>query len=270
MQSFKTSITFGLVFVPVTLHSCVKENTIAFNTLYKKTGERIRYEKTCDGCPSNISNEDIVKGYQYEKGNYVILTDEELEKIKNKKDTTIAIETFVKLEQIDPIYFDKSYFVKPTGGENAFALILKALESEQKVGIAKTVLGTKEQLVALRTINGQMVLNTMHFYDEIQESPVQKVKEEVKESELKLAKMVIDNMTEDFDPQKYKDEYREKLLFAIEDKINGKAIVGEKKTIVKPTNIINLMQALQDSVKKTNKAKPTKKISKINKKVASG
>lgn len=250
--SYKTAITFGLVYVPVTLHACIKSNDISFNTLYKKTGERIRYEKTCENCPENISQDDIIKGYQYEKDKYVTLSDEELNKLKSKKDVSIAIESFVNLSEIDPVYFDKSYFIKPQSAENAFVLILKALESEGKVGIAKTVLGTKEQVVAIRTINGQMILNTMHFYDEIQESPVKEVKDKINSKELSLAKLIIENMSDNFQPEKYKNEYREKVLKAIEDKIDGKEIKG-KSTIIRTSNVINLMDALQKSVKQKSK-----------------
>lgn len=253
-RSFKTAISFGLVFVPVTLHACIKQNDISFNTLYKKTGERIRYHKTCENCPDKLTQDDIVKGYQYEKDKYVILTDEELDKLKTKKNKSIEIESFVNLKEIDPIFYDKSYFIKPTGAESAFFLILKALEEEKKVGIAKTVLGTKEQLVAIRVINGQMVLNTMHFNDEVQASPVKEQNEKIEKKELDLAKLIIENMTEKFQPQKYKNEYREKLLTAINDKIEGKAIKGEKVRVIKP-NVLNLMDALQKSVKQTTPKK---------------
>lgn len=247
-QSYKTAITFGLVYVPVTLHACIKSNDISFNTLYKKTGERIRYEKTCENCPSNVKQEDIIKAYQYEKDRYVTLTDSELEKLKTKKDKSIEIESFVQLEEIDPIYFDKSYYVNPTSAKNAFTLILKALESQKKVGIAKTVLGTKEQVVAIRSIKGEMILNTMHFYDEVQSSPVKKIDDKANTKELNLAKLIMDNMTEKFEPQKYKNEYREKVLKAVESKIDGRVIKGERSKS-RPSNIINLMDALQKSVK---------------------
>lgn len=251
-QSFKTAISFGLVYVPVTLHACIKNDDLSFNTLYKKTGERIRYKKTCDNCPDTVPNEDIVRGYQYEKDKYVVLTDSELEKLKTPKDKSIEIEKFVLLDQIDPVYFDKSYFVKPTGAENAYMLIVKALEKQNKVGIAKTVLGTKEQLVAIRVVGGQMILNTMHFYDEVQASPVKNIKEKVSEKELSLAEMVVENMSGDFDIEQYKDEYKERVMAAIDDKIAGKKVKGQEE-MVRPNNIINLMEALQKSVSQTQK-----------------
>lgn len=262
-HSFKTALSFGLVYVPVTLHACIKNDDLSFNTLYKKTGERIRYKKTCPNCPDNVPNEDIVRGYQYEKDKYVILTDQELEKLKTPKDKSIQIEKFVLLDEIDPVYFDKSYFIKPTGAENAYVLILKALEKQNKVGIAKTVLGTKEQLVAIRAVGGQLILNTMHFYDQVQASPVKLGKEKISEKELALAEMVIENMSDSFDIEEYKDEYKERVMAAIEDKIAGKKIVGKQKDVVGPSNIINLMEALQKSVSQTKKpATKTKKTTK--------
>lgn len=255
-HSYKTAIAFGLVYVPVTLHACIKNNDISFNTLYKKTGERIRYEKTCENCPSKINQDDIIRGYQYEKDKYITLTDSELEKLKTQKDKSIGIESFVNLDEIDPIYFDQSYFINPTGADNAFSLILKAIESQNKVGIAKTVLGSKEQVVAIRAINGQMILNTMHFYDEIQASPVKVINDKTNAKELSLAKLIIENMTEGFQPQKYKNEYRERLLKAIDDKIEGKEIKG-KRVKARPNKITNLMEALQESVKQAS-SKPIK------------
>ncbi|MDD2445876.1 MAG: Ku protein [Clostridia bacterium] len=260
-QSYKSTIAFGVVYIPITLHACVKNNDISFNTLHKKTGERIKYKKTCENCPANLSKDDIVKGYQYEKDKYVILTDKEIDDIKSKRDKSIEILEFVDLKQIDPIYFDKSYYVKPNGAENAFNLILKAIEEENKVGVATTVLGTKEQLVAIRVIGGQMILYTMHFYDEVQTSPVKKTEIKVNENELKLAKSIINNMTSAFMPQKYKNNYREKLLVAIQSKLNGNEIKS-KETVVKPNNVINIMDALKKSIELSKKKKTVKKVKK--------
>lgn len=254
-QSYKSAISFGLVYVPITLHACIKSDDISFNTLYKKTGERIKYKKTCEHCPQNVNPDDIVRGYQYEKDRYVILTDAEIEKLKTPKEKSIEIESFVSLSEIDPIYFDKSYYIKPTGAENAFLIILKALKKQNKVGIAKTVLGTKEQIVAIREINGQMILNTMHFYDEIQANPVKELKDKITEKELKLAEMVIENMTGVFEIEKFENEYKNKIMKAINDKIAGKKITKADAGIVKPHNVINLMDALTQSLKQTSKTK---------------
>lgn len=260
--SYKSAISFGLVYVPITLHACIKTDDISFNTLYKKTGERIRYKKTCEHCPQNVPLDDIVRGYQYEKDKYVVLTDSEIEKLKTPKEKSIEIESFVSLKEIDPIYFDKSYFIKPTGAENAFLIILKALKKQNKVGIAKTVLGSKEQVVAIREINGQMILNTMHFYDEVMASPLKKIQDKITDKELSLAEMVIENMTGVFEPEKYHNEYKKKIMKAIDDKIAGKKITKANKGIVKPYNVVSLMDALTQSLKQTSKPKKKAKTTK--------
>ena len=200
-QSYKTAIEFGLVYIPISLHACVKSHDIGFNMLYKKTKQRIKYRKTCEDCPANISNDDIVKGYEYQPGKYVTLSDEELEKIKSPKDKSIAIVEFVRQSEIDPIFYDRAFYAAPKGADKAFLLLLKALEEEKMVAIAKTVLGTKEQLVCLRAENGKMILSTLHFSDEIQEAPALK-SSQLSKTELDLAKNLIKNMASHFQTEK--------------------------------------------------------------------
>ena len=245
--SYKGAITFGLVYIPITLSLCVKEHDIGFNMLEKKTKSRVKYKKTCVDCnDKTVKNEDIVKGYQYEKGKYVIFTDEDFEKIKTPKDKNITIEQFVNLNEIDPIYFDKAYYVKPTGADKAFQVLLKAMESEKKAGIAKTVLGTKETLILLRVRDGKMLVNTLYFHSEIQAAP-QTVKAKLSKQEISLAKNLINQMTKSFEPEKFKDEYHIKLQKAIKRKIAGNEIV-EEKSEKEQVKIINLMEALQKSL----------------------
>lgn len=255
--SYKTAIEFGLVYVPVTLHACIKSKDIGFNMLYKKNKQRIKYKKTCENCPANLSKDDIIRGYEYEPGKYVTLTDAELEKIKSPKDKSMNIDAFVSLDEIDPILYQKSYYLAPQGGDKAFNLFAKALEEQKKVAIAKTVLGTNEQVIAIRSINGKLILSTPYFYDEVQASPVKDNVKEVSASELKLAKTLIDNMTQKFDASKYKNEYREKVEKAIKIKINGEKITANKD---KPrrSNVINLMDALKQSVESSKKVKLAK------------
>ena len=246
--SYKGAITFGLVYIPITLSLSIKEHDIGFNMLEKKTLSRVKYKKTCVDCnQKEVKNEDIVKGYQYEKDKYVIFTDKDFEKIKSPKDKNISIEQFVSLNEIDPIYFDKAYYVKPTGAEKAFNVLLKAMESEKKAGIAKTVLGTKETLLLIRAKDGKMLVNTMYFFNEVQKAP-EIQKSTVAKKELDLAKNLINQMTQPFQPEKYKDEYHEKLKKAIKQKIAGNQII-ESKQQEKPVKIINLMEALQKSLK---------------------
>lgn len=245
--SYKGAITFGLVYIPITLSLSIKEEDIGFNMLDKKTKSRVKYKKTCVDCQNKeIKNEDIVKGYQYEKDKYVIFTDEDFEKLKTSKDKNITIEMFVKLEEIDPIYFEKAYYVKPTGADKAFSVLLKAMETEKKAGIAKTVLGTKETLILLRVRDGVMLVNTLYFHSEVQKVP-QLEKTKISKQELDLAKTLITQMTGPFEPEKYRDEYHIRLKKAIKRKIAGNEIV-EAKEEKEPAKIINLMEALQRSL----------------------
>ncbi len=255
---YKGSINFGFVYIPITLHTAIKENHIAFHLLDKKTLSRVKYLKTCESCDNKkIKNEDIVKGYEYEEGKYVVLEEEDLEKIKAPQDKNIMIEQFIELKEIDPIYFDKAYFVVPTGAHKAFKLLVKAMEEEKKAGIAKTVIGTKESVILLRVKEGEMLLNTLHFHSEIQKNPCKAIQEKTTSSELKLAKTLIEQMTSKFEPEKYKDEYTLKIQKAIETKIQGKEIVSSKKA--EQGNIVDLMEALQSSISQLNTPKKTKK-----------
>lgn len=245
--SYKGAISFGLVYIPITLSLSVKEQDIGFNMLEKKTKSRVKYKKTCVDCNNKeVKNEDIVKGYQYEKDKYVIFTNEDFEKLKTPKDKNITIESFVSLDEIDPIYFDKAYYVKPVGADKAFHVLLKAMESEKKAGIAKTVLGTKETLILLRVRDGKMLVNTLYFHSEVQKAP-EIANQKIAKKELDLAKNLIEQMTGKFEPEKYKDEYYTKLKKAIKRKISGNEIV-ESKDEKQPSKIINLMEALQKSI----------------------
>ena len=247
--SYKGAITFGLVYIPITLSLCVKEHDIGFNMLEKNTKTRIKYKKTCVDCnDKEVKNEDIVKGYQYEKDKYVIFTDKDFEKLKTKKDKNITIEQFVDLKEVDPIFYDKAYYVKPSGADKAYNLLLQAMETQNKAGVAKTVLGTKETLILLRVQDGKMIINTLYFASEIQKAPEIK-KSTISKKELDLAKTLINQMTDNFNPAKFKDEYHEKVKKAIKRKISGNEIIeakDEKETV----KIINLMEALQKSIEK--------------------
>ncbi len=261
--SYKGAITFGLVYIPITLSVSVKQNDIGFNMIDKKTMSRVKYKKTCVDCDDKeVKNEDIVKGYQYEKGKYVIFTDKDFEKIKSPKDKNISIAQFVDLNEVDPIYFDKAYYVNPTGGEKAFNVLLEAMEKQNKAGIAKTVLGTKETIVLLRAKNGHMLANTLYFFNEIQKAPAVK-KTASQKKELDLAINLINQMTEPFKPEQFKDEYNEKLKKAIKRKIAGNEIV-EPEENERPSNVINLMEALQKSLSAGNSIKSKKASAKWN------
>lgn len=256
--SYKGAISFGLVYIPITLSLCIKENDIGFNMIDKKTMSRIKYKKTCVDCnEKEVKNENIVKGYQYEKDKYVVFDDKDFEKIKSPKDKNITIEQFVDLSDVDPVYFNKSYYVSPTGADKAFLLLLGAMEKQKKAGLAKTVLGTKETLVLIRAENGNMILNTLFFYDEVQAAPAYK-KAVVTKQELELAKTLIGQMSGKFEPEKYKDEYSEKVRRAIKSKISGNKIIVSKDEPA-PAKVINIMEALQKSLQQNKKPRAKSK-----------
>ena len=265
--SYKGSISFGLVYIPVTLHNSIKQNDIGFNMIDKKTKSRVRYKKTCEECDGReVKQEDIVKGFEYEDGKYVIFEEKDFEKIKTKKDKNITIEQFVEVAEVDPIYYDKPYYVVPTGAEKAYAVLLAAMEQSGKAAIAKTVLGTKETLVMIRAKDGQMHLNTLFFADEVVSNPAKAVNEKGNAAELKMARTLIGSMTGKFEPEQYKDEYREKLQEAIEKKIAGKEITAPKE---KEITVSNLMEALTKSLEMAKKPKtPVKRAPKSKKKEA--
>ena len=250
--SYKGAISFGLVFIPITLSASIKNNDIGFNLIDRKTMSRVKYKKTCVDCDNKeVKNEDIVKGYKYEKDKYVIFTEKDFEKLKTEKDKNITIQQFVNLSEVDPIYFEKSYYVKPTGGEKAYYVLLDAMEKEKKAGLAKCVLGTKETLILLRAKNGNMLVSTLYFYDEVMKAPEVK-RPKILKKELDLATPLISQMTEKFKPEEFKDEYNKKLKKAIKAKIAGNNIVVQKERKA-PSNVINLMDALQKSLSKSPK-----------------
>ena len=261
--SYKGSISFGLVYIPITLHSTIKDNDIGFNMIDKKTMSRVKYKKTCADCEGReVKQDDIVKGFEYEDGKYVIFEDKDFEKIKSKKDKNITIEKFVNLSEVDPLYFDKPYYVVPTGAEKAFAVLLSAMEEEGKAAVAKTVLGTKETLILIRAKDGQMFLNTLFFEEEVTKNPAKQITEKGNAAELKMAKAIIEGMSAKFVPSDYKDEYRQRVQEAIERKIAGKEIVAPKDNGA--MSVSNLMDALTKSLELTQKPKVKKSLPKKN------
>lgn len=249
--SHRGAISFGLVHIPVGLYTATQDNDIHFNQICKEDGSRVKYKKVCSGCGKEVGPNDIVKGFEYEKGKYVTLTNDDFEKAKTEKDKTINILHFAELSSIRPVYYDKTYHAVPEkGGEKAYELLRKAMQEEQKVGVAKTVLGTKEKLLALIPTEEDILVETMFFADEIKDSPKQIEHPEVNAAELQMAKTLISAMVKEFEPKEYKDEYREKLWEIINNKIQGKQTVAPQETVV---SVIDLMEALKQSVAQAGK-----------------
>ena len=243
----KSAISIGLLYIPVGLYKTTRDTSISFNQLCKDSHERVKYKKYCPSCDKEIKNEDIIKGYEYEKGHYVTFTPDELERIKSKKDKTIHIEHFAKMSEVDNILFDKDYYLVPEqGAEKAYELLRQSLLSKKEIGVAKTVLGTNENLLILYPTKECIIAKVLYYQEEIQELPKSQVKVELSKQELDMAKILIESMTKKFDISAYHDEYQEKLRNAITTKINGNEIVlTDNET---PHDIINLMDALQKSV----------------------
>lgn len=244
----KGSISMGLVLIPVGLYKTTTDNDIHFNQLEKESKSRIKYKKYCSHCNKEVTADDIIKGYEYEKDKYVIMTDDDLEKIKTKKDKTIHIIQFAKMSEVNPIYFEKDYYAVPeAGAEKAYELLRQSLLSQEKVAIAKTVMGTNQKLIVLYPLEDGIIVKTLFYADEIVAIPKQVPHMELNENELNMAKMLIENMTKSFNAADFKDEYQQRLREAIMIKIQGKEIVSAETN--ESNNVIDLMEALQRSLK---------------------
>ena len=249
--SHKGAISFGLVHIPISLYTATQDNDISFNQLHKDDHQRIRYKKVCGHCGKEVSTKDIMKGFEYDKDQYVIMSDDDFEKIKTEKDRTIQILHFSNLNEINPIYYEKTYHVAPdSGGDKAFELLRTAMKEENKVAIAKTVMGNKETLLAILPTEEGILIETMFYEDEIKEIPKSYGKQELNESEITMAKTLINSMVKPFEPTMYKDEYQQRLKILIEQKIAGKEVVATQ--VEAPSNVIDLMEALKKSIEQTS------------------
>jgi DNA end-binding protein Ku len=254
---WKGAISFGLVTIPVAVYPATEEKSLKFNQLHDKDMGRIRYKRVCAIDSEEVEFEHIVKGYEVEKDRYVILTDEDLDAVPVESSRAIDIQQFVDLDEIDPMLFKKSYYLVPDEtGAKAYALLRKALHDENKVGIAKVSFRDKEHLAALRFKDRVFVLETMFWPDEIRAAEFDTVDadEKVRENEVEMAKALIDNLTEPWDPSSFKDEYREALIEIVERKDAGEPI--EAPAEAAPARVVDLMQALKASVEAAKEKTP--------------
>src|ERR671917_95991 len=231
------AISFGLVNVPVKLYSAVSKKTVRFNQLNKDTGHRIQQKRVDPETGEEVTYDQIVKGYELTKDRYVVITPEELDALDPERTRTIDIEDFVDLDEIDPVYYDHPYYLVPDkGATKAYGLLLGAMEQAGKVAIARVVLRSKEQLVAIRpSPGGVLMMETMIFADEvISPEDIEDLPDtnalKASDRELKMAQQLIDSLSAEFEPEKYQDEYREKVLELIERKASGEEIAVQPAT----------------------------------------
>ena len=256
------AISFGLVNVPVKLVGAVSPKDVRFNQLEARTGARIKQKRVSAETGEEVPFDQIVKGYEISPDNYVVIEPQELDALDPKATRSIEIEDFVDLDQIDPLYFERPYYLVPDkGGAKAYALLLEAMKDSRKVGIARLVLRTKQYLAAIRPLGDALVLETLLYPDEvtlpdeIEGLPRDDV--EIQDRELKIARQLIESLSTEFEPENYHDEYRERVLELIEQKAEGKQIVTQPAT-EEPTKVVDLMAALEASLAQAKEAKADK------------
>ena len=243
-------ISFGLVNIPVKAFTAARNRDISFHQLHKEDSGRVGYDKVCKVCGNSLDKDDIVKGYEYRKGQYVIVTDEDLDSINLETTKTISILHFVDTNEINPLLYDQSYYIAPDeNGARAYALLREALEKSNKVGIGKVTFRAREQLAALRVVEGALVLETLHLADEMVDTgemgiPAEDV--QVPANELELADVLIQHLTAPFKPEEYHDEYEQALKGLIDKKIEGEEVTAPPTP--QPTNVIDIMSALKASL----------------------
>jgi DNA end-binding protein Ku len=259
------SVSFGLVSIPVKLYSATEPKDVQFHQFQKGTGKRIHNKRVAGNGDKEVAFGDIVKGYEASKGEFVIVTPEELESVEPTRTRTIEIEDFVDLDQIDPIYFEKTYYLGPDGTAAAkpYALLLKAMQESNRIAVGRFVLRTKEYLAAIRPMDGVLALETLYFADEIRDPAkgieTLPVRSNVTKRELDVALQLIDAQAGSWDPTKYEDRYRDAVLKLIRNKAKGKEIVVEKGA--EPEKIEDLMEALRlsvEQIKSRTPARPSK------------
>ena len=257
---WKGSISFGLVNIPIALYPATRKEELTFRLLRRTDLSPVNYKRVAEKDGKEVPWDDIVKGYEYEKGKYVVLKDEDFQRVDLEATQTVDIQDFVHQEEIDPMFFYKPYYLEPQkGGDKAYALLREALKDANKVGIAKVVIKTRQYLAGVKPEDGALMLELMHFADELADPGKLHLptKVEVGKREMAMAKSLVDSMSSKWQPEKYKDDYREALMEVIEEKVEagGKEIEEKPKKVPKPTKVIDLVSVLQQSLERTGGAK---------------
>ena len=263
---WKGSISFGLVNIPIALYPATRKEELSFRLLRRTDLSPVNYKRVAEKDGKEVPWDDIVKGYEYEKGKYVVLKDEDFQRVDLEATQTVDIQDFVDQEEIDPMFFYKPYYLEPQkGGDKAYALLRESLEKSKKVGIAKVVIKTRQYLAGVKPERDALVLELMHFAEELADPSKLHVpkKIEMGRREMNMAAALVDSMSSKWNPAKYHDDYREVLMEVVEEKVEagGKEIEEKPKKAPKPTKVIDLVSVLQQSLEKTGgaKKKSTKK-----------
>jgi len=251
------AISFGLVAIPVRLFPATRRRDLKFNLLHRRCGSRIQYRRWCPRCEEELSTEEMVRGYEYARGQYVTLEDEEIKNAAGEQTNQIELVSFARLPEIDPVYFDRTYHAVPQRpGRKAYALLSGALQSSERVGIGRFVLRNKPHLVSVRAGEHNLMIETMYYPDEVVEQPeeVQKMQRgagegQISTSEWEMAEQLVGNLSEPFQPEQYVNDYRKRLETVIESKIEGRDIVTPPEREV--GEVIDLMEALEKSLEAT-------------------
>jgi len=272
---WKGALSFGLVNIPVSMYVATENKDIKFNYLHKECMSPIKYQKFCPHCEKEVGSEEIIRGYEYQKGNYVVINPEDFERIPHENTKTVDILDFVDLSQVDPIYFDKTYYLEPApGGEKAYTLIVDAMQKTGKIAIAKIFIRSKQSLAAIRVKENVLVMETIFYPDEIR-SPASLNQGlgpgKLNENEIKMAVSLIESLSTDFDPARYEDTYRQALWEIIEARVAGQEVVSPVP-IAEKGKVVDLMEALKASVKlaEENRKSTAKKAVSSRKKAQTG
>jgi DNA end-binding protein Ku len=251
------TLSFGLVSIPVEVHLAVRENRPRFRLLHAKDQSPISFERVCQKEGKAVAWGDLVKGYEYEKGRFVVLTKDDLKSAALEKTRRIDILDFVTAESIDDRFFDKPYYLTPgKGGDSAYALLREAIRESGRIGIAKFILRDVQHLAAVEVIDEAVVLSTLRFADELVDVRSLKFpkRAEIRKKELDMATMLVENLAEEWAPERYQDDYRENLMRLIKARMKGKKVALVSDERERPANVVDLMERLRESLEAGKKA----------------
>lgn len=256
---WKGSISFGLVYIPIAVYPATREERLSFRQLRATDLSPIRYKKVADVDQKEVTADQIVKGFEYERGRFVVLKEEDFAKVRIESTHSIDITDFVDLAQVDPKFFYKPYFLEPQkGGEKAYALLHKALAGTAKIGIAKVVISNREYLASVKPDGLFLVLDLMHFASEIlaPEELNNGSATAITDKELKMAQSLVESMSTPWEPEKYRDEYRNAVMEMIEQKAQHKEVAKKAAPAMRTTNVVDLVKVLQESLNRNQSLKP--------------